>query len=228
MTTKWRTVVFGAALLIALGSGCNGRDDASVAQEEDRLRNQPQESGLPPAGRDAERDPQAGGPEVEAHADMFRGITTAVAVLQPTRGNDVRGTVRFEETADGVRVTADFQGLEPGSQHGIHVHEFGDVSSPDGSAAGDHYDPDGHEHALPPTTPRHAGDMGNLMADEQGNAHLEETFTNFSVAGLEAPVVGRAVIVHAQPDDGTGTAGNAGPRLAQGVIGITEDEADTR
>ena len=58
----------------------------------------------------------------------------AIAVLHPTAGNKVTGTVTFTEEADGVRVKANITGLTAG-KHGFHVHEFGDCSAADGSSA---------------------------------------------------------------------------------------------
>ena len=55
----------------------------------------------------------------------------AVAKLDPTKGNEVRGTVTFTQKGDAVHVDTVLTGLSPGSQHGIHVHEKGDCSAPD-------------------------------------------------------------------------------------------------
>jgi Cu-Zn family superoxide dismutase len=146
----------------------------------------------------------------------------AVARLKPTEGNEVSGTVHFEQTGDGVRVSAVVTGLDPNSVHGFHIHEKGDCSAPDASSAGGHYSPKQHAHGLPTAETRHAGDMGNLVVDGDGNVAFDRTFDTFSVQGAEAPIVGRAVIVHAQQDDGSQPTGNAGPRLACGVIEALE------
>ena len=44
-----------------------------------------------------------------------------------------------------------------GGQHGAHIHEKADCSSPDAKSAGEHFAPDGHPHGLPPEEPRHPG-----------------------------------------------------------------------
>src|SRR5436309_13313108 len=62
----------------------------------------------------------------------------AIAVLHPTAGNKVSGTVTFTEVADGVQIHADITGLTAGN-HGFHVHEFGDCSAADASSAGAHF-----------------------------------------------------------------------------------------
>ncbi len=147
----------------------------------------------------------------------------AVAVLHGTEGNpDVHGTVTFTSTDEGVRVVAEVHGLNPNGKHGFHIHEWGDCTAPDATSAGGHYNPEGHPHGLPPQTPRHAGDLGNLQADEDGNAHYDLTVDNITIAGRRNPIIGRSVIVHAGEDDGSQPLGDAGPRIACGVIGIAE------
>ena len=141
----------------------------------------------------------------------------ALATMSPTEGSQVKGTVRFEQTSDGVVVNADLSGLEPKTMHGFHIHEKGDCSAPDASSAGGHYAPNGNPHGLPPEEKRHAGDMGNIVADEQGRAIVERTFDTFSLTD-EPSVMGRAVIVHSKADEGTQPTGDAGARLACGVI----------
>jgi len=146
-------------------------------------------------------------------------VEQAVATMRPTEGNAASGTVAFEQAGHSVTVTIDLGGLVPGTTHGFHVHETGDCSAPDGASAGGHFNPGGHDHALPATEARHAGDMGNVEADANGEVHVVRTFDNFSVGGGEMPaVLGRGVIVHASPDDGGQPTGNAGDRIACGVI----------
>jgi superoxide dismutase, Cu-Zn family len=160
----------------------------------------------------------------DAHAKQMASINDAVAVMVPTEGSTAHGTVRFQQADDAVTITADIAGLEPGSTHAIHVHQFGDITGTNGKSAGGHYNPMGHDHGLPEQDSRHAGDLGNLTADDAGNAHLVITVKNLSVAGRHNPVIGRGVIVHAMTDDGGQPTGNAGARLAMGVIGIAKSE----
>jgi len=161
-----------------------------------------------------------------AHAHMMpmEAITHAVAVMVPTEGNTAHGTVRFEQTDGGVKVTADITGLDPDSTHGIHIHEYGDITGAHGKREGGHYNPEGYKHGLPDQALRHAGDLGNLTADDTGHAHYEITVDNISIAGMLNPIIGRGVIVHAKPDDGGQPTGNAGARIAMGVIGIAKSE----
>jgi Cu-Zn family superoxide dismutase len=156
---------------------------------------------------------------------MKQGSTpAAVAVIYPTEGNNVYGNVLFIREGSKVRVKADIRGLEPNGTHAIHVHEFGDITAPDGTSAGGHYNPARHDHALPTSSVRHAGDFGNLNADAQGNAMLNLVVSNISIDGDWQPVLGRAVIIHAKADDGGQPTGNAGGRIGFGVIGIDNPE----
>lgn len=158
----------------------------------------------------------------KAHAQSWASIKTAVAVLHPTSGNKTHGTIRFIQTGTAVKVVADLNGLTPGQKHAMHVHQFGDCTAPDATSAGGHYNPEGHPHALPEADMRHAGDLGNVQADSQGKAHYELTVHNITIAGTQNPIIGRAVIVHAKPDDGSQPVGNAGARIACGVIGVAD------
>jgi Cu-Zn family superoxide dismutase len=145
--------------------------------------------------------------------------TRAVAKLLPTEGSQVSGTVTFLGRNGEVEVTADLEGLKPG-RHGFHIHEHGDCSAADATSAGGHFNPAGAPHGAPadPAERRHVGDLGNVEADADGRAHLEMVDTVIALEG-ENGIVGKAVIVHAQPDDlTTQPTGNAGPRLACGVI----------
>lgn len=159
--------------------------------------------------------------EAPAGADATPDVTRAVAVLHPTDGNDAHGTVRFERTPDGIQLTADVTGLAPG-QHGFHIHELGDCTAPDATSAGGHFNPEDMPHGGPLVAERHVGDMGNLGADSTGSAHYQRTDGLLTLNGPHS-IVGRAVIVHAEPDDmRSQPTGAAGSRVACGVIGIAE------
>jgi len=144
-------------------------------------------------------------------------IKTAVAVLEPTEGNQVRGTVTFTGADDGVRVVADITGLKPG-EHGFHIHEHGDCSAPDGSSAGGHFNPTGMPHGGPGAAEHHVGDLGNIKADDSGMAHLDRVYAFLDLNGTNA-IVGRGLVVHSDRDDlASQPTGNAGKRVACGVI----------
>jgi len=148
-------------------------------------------------------------------------IDRAIALVTPTKGNSVQGIVTFEKTDKGVHVVANLTGLTPG-KHGFHIHEFGDITSDDGSSAGGHFNPMGMPHSMPMSEKRHAGDMGNIEADENGNAHLDYIDTVMQLNG-EYSIIGHAVIIHEKEDDfKSQPTGNAGARIGKGVIGIAK------
>jgi superoxide dismutase, Cu-Zn family len=141
----------------------------------------------------------------------------AVADLKPTQGSTVQGKVTFTAEKGGVHVVADLTGLTPG-EHGFHIHEKGDCSAPDGTSAGGHFNPGGKPHGAPDAAEHHAGDLGNIVADATGKAHLDAVFSFMTLAGPDS-IVGHGFIVHAAADDlKTQPTGNAGARQACGVI----------
>jgi Cu-Zn family superoxide dismutase len=154
-------------------------------------------------------------------APVIVDATELVAVLSPTDGNQAAGIVTFKSAGKRkVEVTANLTGLPPNSKHAIHIHQYGDLTSKDGKSAGDHYNPLGHQHGLPDNKERHAGDFGNLESDASGNATMQLVVDNISLAGRLSPIIGRGVVVHAKADDGSQPSGNAGDRIAVGVIGV--------
>jgi len=179
-----------------------------------------------PAGH-SEADHHAESAAVEVPAPHpLADLTEAVAVVHPTTGNAAHGWMRFTQTADGMHVTGEIQGLKPNAKHAFHIHEFGDCTSGDGKSAGSHYNPEGHPHAGPDASMRHAGDLGNLEADASGVAHYDRTIAGLTVGGVNNPVIGRSVIIHAGEDDfATQPTGNAGDRIGCGVIGVAKPAA---
>ena len=144
----------------------------------------------------------------------------AIAVLHAASGSNVTGTVTFTKTSDGVEVVADVSGLTPG-KHGFHIHEFGDCSAADATSAGGHFNPMHKAHGAPDAAEHHAGDLGNLEADASGKAHLTLKDKAMTMSG-ENSIIGHGVIVHAKEDDLSQPVGNAGGRLACGVIGVAK------
>ena len=160
------------------------------------------------------------------HAGMMAvapAPTKAVAVLHPTKGSKVEGTVTFTATPAGVHVQAKITGLSDGA-HGFHIHEFGDTSSADGMAAGGHYNPMARPHSAPNAPPRHVGDLGNIESKD-GEATYDAVDPNLAFSG-PASILGRGVVVHEKADDlKTQPTGNAGGRVAVGVIGAAKAAA---
>lgn len=158
-------------------------------------------------------------------ADAAPDMTTTppahtVAILSATEGNSVTGEIAFAAVDGGVAITGQVNGLPPNSEHGFHVHETGDCSAPDGTSAGGHFNPTGAAHGRIGSGPHHAGDTDNIVADDTGVAVIDTRLEGATLAdGAPTDVLGRGVIVHADPDDyTTQPTGNAGARLACGVI----------
>ena len=144
---------------------------------------------------------------------------SATAWLEPTRGNSTQGTVRFVQNGDAVRVSGTVSGLKPGAEHGFHIHEKGDCSSGDGNSAGGHFNPTGTPHGQHGKGPHHTGDLPSLRADGNGVATFNFESRSIRVGSGATDIVGRGLIVHANPDDYvTQPTGNAGARLACAVI----------
>jgi len=143
---------------------------------------------------------------------------TASVTLTPTSGNTAQGTVTFRQLNTGqVEIEVNLTGV-PSGQHGFHLHEKGDCGD-NGNAAGAHFNPSSMPHGDPTATSHHAGDFGNVLADDSGNVRVTRTVTGITVAPGPNSVVGHAVILHANPDDmTTQPSGNAGPRIACGVV----------
>ncbi|KAI8620157.1 superoxide dismutase, partial [Chytriomyces sp. MP71] len=164
-------------------------------------------------------------------------VVTAIAVLRPTEGSNVTGTLtlRQDPTQDPplVILTVSIENAPPNSKHGFHLHQFGDTSSPKGLAQFDHFNPFNHTHGCPTPNPddtpsplaisllHHVGDMGSIATDARGRATASWSSTQLSLvdpthAGY---IPGRGVIFHADADDCvTQPTGASGKRLAQGVV----------
>jgi superoxide dismutase, Cu-Zn family len=143
----------------------------------------------------------------------------ATAALQPTKGSKAFGEATFEQVGDKVRVIVFAQGLKPDAEHGFHIHEAGDCSSGDGMSAKGHFNPHGKPHGDPKSAERHAGDLPSLKAGKDGRAKVDTTVDVISIGQGAGNIVGRGLIIHADPDDyKTQPTGNAGARLACGVI----------
>ncbi|MBL8022756.1 MAG: superoxide dismutase family protein [Elusimicrobia bacterium] len=146
-----------------------------------------------------------------------------VAILKGTAAeSSIAGTVSFQDTQKGLEVTATLAGLAPGL-HAFHIHQFG-LCADIGKAAGGHYNPKSSPHGyLPKDGPHraHAGDMGNLTVGADGTARLKTVLPKITLSQGKSTVAGRAVIVHEKVDDFSQPVGNAGGRVACGVITIT-------
>jgi Cu-Zn family superoxide dismutase len=151
--------------------------------------------------------------------DVDPSVQEAVCVLVPVAKSQVQGTIRFSVQGDSVHIHGEIRGLTPG-KHGFHIHDFGDLSDQgEGKSAGGHFSPEHQPHGRPSDAKRHAGDFGNIEADKNGVAKIDFKDAVVKLSGPQA-VIGRAIVVHAKKDKFTQPSGDAGDRVAFGVIGI--------
>mmetsp|Transcript_29057 Transcript_29057/g.81309 ORF Transcript_29057/g.81309 Transcript_29057/m.81309 type:complete len:151 (+) Transcript_29057:72-524(+) len=146
--------------------------------------------------------------------------TKAVCVLC----GEVKGVLNFVQDGDEVKVEGEVTGLTPG-KHGFHVHQMGDQTNGCISSGG-HFNPHGKEHGAPDDENRHVGDLGNIVADDQGVAKVSLSDKQIQLTGANS-IIGRSIVVHAGEDDlGRGgfddskKTGHAGGRVGCGVIGL--------
>jgi Cu-Zn family superoxide dismutase len=143
----------------------------------------------------------------------------AVAKMEPVAGSRVEGQVKIFQYDAIVVVRANFIGLEPNREYGLHIHEKGDCSGAGASAAGGHFNPGGAPHGRPGRGPHHAGDLPNVQALGEGAVSYAYETRALSVTEGPASVVGRSVVITRNPDDyQTQPDGKSGPPLACGLI----------
>ena len=154
------------------------------------------------------------------HKTAVANVTPSKAsATQPANGQ-AKGKIEFHQMGEKVHITGEISGLKANAKHAIHIHEKGDLSAPDLTSAGAHYNPEKHPHGGPTTSKTiHAGDLGNLQADGKGIAKMDLTVDNISLGGSKNDVIGKAVIIHAKEDDlKSQPSGAAGDRIGGGVI----------
>ena len=168
----------------------------------------------------APRDDATAEVETEVVLATASTLTGANVNLASASGSLVSGKLALVPMGDGVHLRGEVGGLKPNSTHGIHIHENGDCSAADASSAGGHFNPSTEAHGKVGTSTHHGGDMNNIVANADGVAQVDVHASGVVLGGDAANnAVGRAVIVHADPDDYTSQpSGNAGARVACGVI----------
>ena len=167
----------------------------------------------------------------ECSCSKIKSITeaqeTTVAQCELQHSDSVKGSILLiQAPGTPTLIKGTITGLQPG-EHGFHIHEFGDMS--DGcKSMGAHYNPDGVDHGH--LGDGHVGDLGNITADENGQAKFTIRADRVELIG-ERSVIGRGIVVHSDEDDlGKGgdeeskKTGNAGDRLACGVITLRATE----
>lgn len=143
--------------------------------------------------------------------------TKAQALLKAGKDSKVKGMIHFTEENGKMKIETMVEGLKAGP-HGFHIHEVGDCSAADFSSAGGHFNPAQGSHGSHEGSARHAGDLGNLIADKKKKANATIVVEGLSMAGANS-IIGKAVVIHQDKDDlKSQPAGNSGKRLACGVI----------
>ena len=144
---------------------------------------------------------------------------TAVAHLEATQnGLKIDGVIHFEETPQGLKIEAEVHDA-PDGWHGFHIHANGSCDE-QGKAAGGHFNPDQHPHGdvqKQGAENVHPGDLGNIEIKD-GRGNLEATVPHLTLREGKYAVLGKAVILHEKEDDFNQPNGNAGDRIACGVI----------
>jgi superoxide dismutase, Cu-Zn family len=155
----------------------------------------------------------------ESEGESRREAPRITAQLEPTRGNQASGAAIFLSESAGVTLQLSLQNAPPGV-HAVHLHETGDCSAHDASSAGGHWNPTAAEHGRWGKPPFHLGDIGNVEVGQDGTGSLNLTSDLWTIGtAADNDILGKAVIVHAKPDDfETQPTGAAGDRIACGVI----------
>ncbi|MCB0308516.1 MAG: superoxide dismutase family protein [Bdellovibrionales bacterium] len=140
--------------------------------------------------------------------------------IEAKSGSDIQGELTLTQIGDKqVLVKGIISGLAPNSKHGFHVHEKGDCTADDASSAGGHFNPTGSKHGALNETQSHAGDLGNITADKNGEANIDITKSGVTLDDQDISFLGRAIVVHEKADDlSSQPSGDAGKRIGCGVI----------
>lgn len=148
--------------------------------------------------------------------------STAEAPLRPTSPeSSLSGSAVFAETPTGVHLEVNVENA-PTGLHAFHVHQKGDCSD-GGNAAGGHFNPKQVKHGFLPSDGfdnAHAGDLGNIVVGSDGTGRLSQTLEQLTLTGGEYALKNLAVILHEKPDDFGQPTGNAGGRIACGIISL--------
>jgi len=144
-----------------------------------------------------------------------------VVTLKTSHGQDA-GTATFKQAGDRVAIKLKLKNL-PIGEHAVHIHQNPQCDAPDFKAAGPHFNPAGKQHGMLNPMGHHNGDLPNISIDQNhvGEATLKVDYLSLDPAAADSLFAngGTSIVVHERSDDmKTDPAGNAGNRIACGVI----------
>lgn len=155
----------------------------------------------------------------------------AIAIFPSSspKNSNIKGTIEFIEStrSNNIIININLSGLKSG-KHGFHIHETGNLLD-ECKSCKSHFNPFGEVHGGPNSNNRHVGDLGNIIADSNGNVNMKMYDNKISLRNLQRNIIGRSVVIHADEDDlGKGgneeslKTGNAGSRIGCAVIGYAD------
>jgi len=202
-------------LLVATSAMANEMPSRQLSEKSTIEKSSPPSSDLAPV-RIAQRAKDG----AAASKKSAPATPPATAEVKTADGKDV-GIVTLTQTRSGVRLSGSLKGL-PAGEHALHVHSVGKCEPPF-TSAGPHFNPAQKKHGKLNPEGHHAGDMDNIVVPASGNLALKIVNKDITLEKGKPNSVfqegGTAVVIHAAKDDyTTDPTGNAGDRIACGVV----------